>query len=180
MKHRSRSPVHAQLRFRSCFSLCIEETSLSDGARAENSVKLLGVHTPDYDSSRKCCISWCFATAYPSWTVLTQPPAGLVYQEVDHENIPKQTKRILNAFMQNLAESPSKLGGFGAHPCSWAHVHIAGVPTWARAQHPDASASVQRKANNKRRPVVPPSRLLSDVQVTRSWDTPQHASPDTA
>lgn len=29
---------------------------------AENSVKLRGVHT-DYDSSRKCCITWYFATS---------------------------------------------------------------------------------------------------------------------
>lgn len=33
--------------------------SLSAGAGPENSERLLGMHT-DYNSSKKCCISWCF------------------------------------------------------------------------------------------------------------------------
>lgn len=48
------------------------------------------------------------------------------------------------------------------------------------AQHPSASALLQRKASTQRRAAVTPSRFLFDVCEARSWGTPQHGSADTA
>lgn len=137
------------------------------------------MHT-DYYSSKKCCISWCFPTSIFLLDYVTlvscrsHKPRGSPW-----EHPQTQTMELLNASMKNLTDC-IKIKWFGGTSLFQPHMDNTCLTPQACAQHPAASALLQRKANNKRRAAVTPSRFLFDVCEVRSWGTPQHGSPDTA
>jgi len=53
----------------------------------------------DYDSLRKCCISWCFATSMSFLDCLNSASCSLIHQEIHHKKIPFMLNLLLDLFL---------------------------------------------------------------------------------